>query len=209
METNKKYSLTSNFKIEFWVKLFQIKAYFFFNSVRGVIPVIKNILKLRCVTEKDIKVICTDNDDNQRALDTLKGNWKPEKPLDKDQQGNIVVNNKTITFITKTCFEGVDYYSENPTTYIISDARNKKKHFVKTDIAIDIRQIAGRFRTSNPCLNKKLYSYGLVNMRVVGWQKKSMKLLCWKRLHKLLFNPTLLITTTPQPFNTHHINILY
>ena len=126
------------------------EAYFFFNSVRGVIPVIKNILKLRCVTEKDIKVICTDNDDNQRALDTLKGNWKPEKPLDKDSKGNIVVNNKTITFITKTCFEGVDYYSENPTTYIISDARNKKKHFVKTDIAIDIRQIAGRFRTSNP-----------------------------------------------------------
>ena len=32
----------------------------------------------------------------------------------------------------------------------MSDAKNKKKQFVKIDIAVDIRQIAGRFRTSNP-----------------------------------------------------------
>lgn len=126
------------------------EAYFFFNSVRGILPVIKNLVKLRTVTEKDIKIICADSEDNQRLLNSLGGAWKPERPLEQDSSGNIVVNNKTITFITKTCFEGVDYYSDNPTTYIVSDARNQKKHFVKTDIAIDIRQIAGRFRTSNP-----------------------------------------------------------
>lgn len=126
------------------------EAYFFFNSVRGVLPVIKNLVKLRTVSEKDVKVICADTEDNQKLLKTLGGSWIPEKPLDQDSDGNIVINNKTITFITKTCFEGVDYYSENPVTYIVSDARNQKKHFVKTDIAIDIRQIAGRFRTSNP-----------------------------------------------------------
>lgn len=126
------------------------EAYFFFNSVRGVLPVIKNLVKLRTVSEKDVKVICADTEDNQKLLKTLGGSWIPEKPLDRDSDGNIVINNKTITFITKTCFEGVDYYSENPVTYIVSDARNQKKHFVKTDIAIDIRQIAGRFRTSNP-----------------------------------------------------------
>ena len=132
------------------------EAYFFFNSVKGVIPVIKNILKMRNVTEKDIKIICSDSIDNQKTLDTLKGKWKPERPLEKDSMGNIVKNNKTITFITKTCFEGVDYYSDNPVTYIVSDARNKKKHFVKTDIAIDIRQIAGRFRTSNPMCKQEV-----------------------------------------------------
>lgn len=126
------------------------EAYFFFNSVRGILPVIKNLIKLRTVTDKDIKVICSDNEDNRKHLKTIGDNFVPQKPLDQDESGNVVLNNKTITFITKTCFEGVDYYSDNPVTYIVSDARNKEKHFVKTDIAIDIRQIAGRFRTSNP-----------------------------------------------------------
>ena len=126
------------------------EAYFFFNSVRGVLPAIKNLIRLRTVTEKDIKIICADSEDNAKLLNSLGGVWKPERPLDQDNDGNLVVNNKTITFITKTCFEGVDYYSDNPVTYIVSDARNKEKHFVKTDIAIDIRQIAGRFRTANP-----------------------------------------------------------
>lgn len=132
------------------------EAYFFFNSVKGILPVIKNLIKLRTVTEKDIKVICADGEDNEKLLSTLGGKWKPERPLDQDNKGNIVVNNKTITFITKTCFEGVDYYSDNPVTYIVSDARNKTKHFVKTDIAIDIRQIAGRFRTSNPMCKQEV-----------------------------------------------------
>lgn len=126
------------------------EAYFFFNSVRGILPVIKNLIRLRTVTEKDIKIICADSEDNERLLNSLGGVWKPERPLDQDKDGNLIINNKTITFITKTCFEGVDYYSDNPVTYIVSDARNKEKHFVKTDIAIDIRQIAGRFRTANP-----------------------------------------------------------
>lgn len=126
------------------------EAYFFFNSVRGILPVIKNLIKLRTVTEQDIKIICADSEDNEKLLNSLGGVWRPERPLDQDKDGNLVVNNKTITFITKTCFEGVDYYSDNPVTYIVSDARNKEKHFVKTDIAIDIRQIAGRFRTANP-----------------------------------------------------------
>ena len=125
------------------------EAYFFFNSVRGILPVIKNLVKLRTVTEKDIKIICAEGEDNEKLLKSV-GAWKPERPLEQDKDGNIVLNNKQITFITKTCFEGVDYYSDNPTTYIVSDARNQKKHFVKTDIAIDIRQIAGRFRTANP-----------------------------------------------------------
>lgn len=126
------------------------EAYFFFNTVKGILPVINNLVKLRTVTEKDIKIICSDSEENKKLLRTLGGDWRPEKPLHKDGEGNIVVDNKTITFITKTCFEGVDYYSEHPVTYIVSDARNQKKHFVKTDIAIDIRQIAGRFRTANP-----------------------------------------------------------
>lgn len=126
------------------------EAYFFFNTVKGILPVIHNLIKLRTVTEKDVKVICADSDENKKLLKTLGGDWIPEKPLYKDEDNNIVIDNKTITFITKTCFEGVDYYSDHPVTYIVSDARNQKKHFVKTDIAIDIRQIAGRFRTANP-----------------------------------------------------------
>lgn len=133
------------------------EAYFFFNSIKGVIPTIKNLMKLRKATTKDIKIICADNDENKKLLLSIGKGFVPEKPVyGKGLDGKPILQNRTVTFITKTCFEGVDYYSENPATYIVSDARNKAKHFVKTDIAIDIRQIAGRFRTDNPMCKQEV-----------------------------------------------------
>ena len=127
------------------------EAYFFFNSVKGITPVIKNLMKLRKATSKDIKVICADNEENRKVLSALGKDFIPDIPVyGVDEYGKPIVRNKQITFITKTCFEGVDFYSDYPVTYIVSDARNKHKHFVKTDIAVDIRQIAGRFRTGDP-----------------------------------------------------------
>ena len=127
------------------------EAYFFFNSVKGITPVIKNLMKLRKATSKDIKVICADNDENRKVLSALGKDFIPDIPVyGVDENKQPIVRNKQITFITKTCFEGVDFYSKHPVTYIVSDARNKHKHFVKTDIAVDIRQIAGRFRTGDP-----------------------------------------------------------
>lgn len=127
------------------------EAYFFFNSVKGITPVIKNLMKLRKVTHKDIKIICADNEENIKILSALGKDFKPDIPVyGVNKDNSPILKNKRITFITKTCFEGVDFYSDNPITYIVSDARNKHKHFVKTDIAVDIRQIAGRFRTGNP-----------------------------------------------------------
>lgn len=127
------------------------EAYFFFNSVKGLIPIIKNLMKLRKVNSKDIKVICADTDENCKVLSSLGKKFVPEVPVEGvNKDGSPIVKNKPITFVTKTCFEGVDFYSDNPITYVVSDARNKHKHFVKTDIAVDIRQIAGRFRTGNP-----------------------------------------------------------
>lgn len=127
------------------------EAYFFFNSVKGITPVIKNLMKLRKATSKDIKVICADNDENRKVLSALGKDFSPDIPVyGVDGDNRPIIKNKQITFITKTCFEGVDFYSNHPVTYIVSDARNKHKHFVKTDIAVDIRQIAGRFRTGDP-----------------------------------------------------------
>lgn len=127
------------------------EAYLFFNSVKGIVPVIKNLMKLRKVTHKDIKIICADNDENIKVLNSLGKSFTPDIPVyGVDKDNKPIIKNKRVTFITKTCFEGVDFYSDNPITYIVSDARNKHKHFVKTDIAVDIRQIAGRFRTGNP-----------------------------------------------------------
>ena len=133
------------------------EAYFFFNSIKGFIPAIKNLMKLRKATVKDIKIICANNDENVKLLNSIGKGFVPEKPVyGVDKNGKPIIKNRTITFITKTCFEGVDYYSDNPNTYIVSDARNKHKHFVKTDIAIDIRQIAGRFRTDNPMVKQEV-----------------------------------------------------
>ena len=132
------------------------EAYFFFNSVKGLIPIIKNLMNLRKVNSKDIKVICADTDENYKVLSSLGKKFVPEVPVEGvNKDGSPIVKNKPITFVTKTCFEGVDFYSDNPITYVVSDARNKHKHFVKTDIAVDIRQNDERllFQSLNLCIS--------------------------------------------------------
>lgn len=133
---------------------------FFYNSLKGIIPCIKQLVKARGLTHKDIKIICADNEDNRVFLkEQLGEEWIPERPLykDIDEDGNTYLNprNKPIQFCTKYAFEGLDFLIEDAHTYVISDVRNKKKLHSRIDISTDLQQIAGRCRNQNPLVKRE------------------------------------------------------
>ena len=128
---------------------------FFYNSLKGIIPCIKSLIKARGITYKDVKIICANTDANITYLkEQLGKDWVPEKPLYKevDEQGNAVMNprNKPIQFCTKYAFEGLDFYVEDAHTYVISDVKNRFRHHTRIDISTDLQQVAGRCRNQNP-----------------------------------------------------------
>lgn len=132
---------------------------FFYNSLRGIIPCVKQLIKARGLTHNDIKIICADNDRNRTYLKEQLGvDWKPERPLYKEVvDGNAIMNprNKPIQFCTKYAFEGLDFCVEDAHTYIVSDVKNRSKHHTRIDISTDIQQIAGRCRNQNPLIKRE------------------------------------------------------
>lgn len=133
---------------------------FFYNSLRGIIPCIKNLIKLRGITSKDVKIICADTEDNRNYLkDYLGADWLPEKPLYRvdNEDGSFTLDprNKPIQFCTKYAFEGLDFDVPDAYTYVISDVRNKNRHHTRIDISTDLQQIAGRCRTQNPLTKRE------------------------------------------------------
>lgn len=132
---------------------------FFYNSLRGIIPCVKQLIKARGLSNKDIKIICADNERNRNYLkEQLGAEWKPERPLYKEEvDGEIIMNprNKPIQFCTKYAFEGLDFCVEDAHTYIVSDVKNRSKHHTRIDISTDIQQIAGRCRNQNPLIKRE------------------------------------------------------
>ena len=133
---------------------------FFYNSLRGIVPCVKQLIKARGLSHKDIKIICADNERNRAYLkDNLGKEWIPERPLYKEVDDNGVVTlnprNKPIQFCTKYAFEGLDFCVEDAHTYIISDVKNRSRHHTRIDISTDIQQIAGRCRNQNPLIKRE------------------------------------------------------
>lgn len=128
---------------------------FFYNSLSGIVPCIKNLIKVRGITHRDVKIICANTEANKAYLkEQLGKDWLPEKPLYKeyDSEGNVFMNprNKPIQFCTKYAFEGLDFSVEDAFTYVISDVKNKHRHHTRIDISTDLQQVAGRCRNQNP-----------------------------------------------------------
>ena len=122
-------------------------AYLFYNSVKAIIKSIKTLKKLHPkLSPQDVKIICADNENNRGLIAKFLGqSWNISKPVEKDEDGEIITSTSTITFLTATAFEGVDIYDEHGVTYIISDGR---KVHTKLDITTQVSQIVGRIRNS-------------------------------------------------------------
>lgn len=147
-------SIVSNICLEHLRQEKQGNAYLFYNSVKAIIKSIKTLKKLYPeLSPDDVKIICAETDSNRNLIEKFLGQrWSISKPVEKDEDGDIISNPKTITFLTATAFEGVDIYDDKGVTYIISDGR---KVHTKLDITTQVSQIVGRIR--NSIYNDKIY----------------------------------------------------
>lgn len=110
-----------------------VEEYFFFvNSVTAIYSIIKQT----GLKNKDVNIICAENEKNRTKLDDFEVGKIPLK----------TEHNKTFTFCTKTAFFGVDIFSKAGLIVIVSDGRYRS---TMLDMSTDIRQIAGRIRNED------------------------------------------------------------
>ena len=147
-------SIVSNICLDHLKGIKEGNAYLFYNSVKAIIKTIKTLKKVYPnLSPDDVKIICANTNKNQEALQQYLGaGWSISKPVERDEDGELLLSTKTINFLTATAFEGIDVYDTEGVTYIISDGR---KVHTKLDITTQVSQIVGRIRNSR--YNNKIY----------------------------------------------------
>lgn len=151
-------------------------AYFFVNSVKIIASVIKKIGADKYIDQ--IRVICGDTDINKKCIsDAVKGAYdgyigRTEKEIqDIDEKilaeikkieefkrlpiAEINSEPKKINFITKTGFQGADFFDKDAAQYIISE---RSKPYMMSDIATQYIQILGRIRDAKSMNVTHLFS---------------------------------------------------
>lgn len=115
--------------------VYSYEACIFLNEVKSI----RNIIKQNKLKPEEVTILCSES----KASDLPKGYTIGGLCTDKNNP-----KNKTFTFCTKASFEGVDFYSDNASTYIFINAGRECQTL---DIMLDIPQILGRQRLdSNP-----------------------------------------------------------
>lgn len=105
----------------------------FLNSVTNIVNIVKNT-KLK---PEQVNIIVANNEDNDEIIKKLgKGFGNGTIPLKGEPH-------KLITLCTSTAYMGVDFYSTNASTFVISDCNRPN---TSVDIATELCQIAGRQR---------------------------------------------------------------
>lgn len=106
------------------------EACIFLNEVKSI----KNIIMKNNLRPEEVTILCSES----KASNLPKGFAVGGLCTDKNKPLN-----KPFTFCTKASFEGVDFYSDNASTYIFINAG---KECQTLDIMLDIPQILGRQR---------------------------------------------------------------
>lgn len=152
-------------------------AYFFVNSVDFICSVIKKIGLSKYGSQ--IRIICGDNEYNKTAIRKSVGQSYNgyigrtakeiesinEKVLEEiknnlDSLKDMPISSvnsepKKINFITKTGFQGADFFDEDAAQYIIS---NNSKPYTLSDISTQYIQILGRIRNAKSMNITHLFS---------------------------------------------------
>lgn len=111
----------------------------FLNSVKGICKILKKYIREnQFINSNDVSVICANNKENEMRLNQIDRNLHVTAKIPQ-----VGEQHPTFTFVTRTCFDGCDFYSPSATTYIIANYNIKS---LQLDIATDIPQIIGRQR---------------------------------------------------------------
>lgn len=118
---------------------YSYEAVIFLNSILDIKRILrKYVTKLALIQPGDVTIICADTKENRATLKKTNPGLTIAKSIPKETDPHT-----TWTFVTRTAFEGVDFYSQTASTYIIA---NYKVESLSLDIASDIPQIIGRQR---------------------------------------------------------------
>lgn len=121
------------------------EAVFYINNVDSIIRIINT-----CgLTRKNTRVICSTQQRDRLEDIGFDIDFAPGKKTYKTA-------NKTYTFVTRSSFEGADFYSDCSSTYVFA---NPKKECLCLDISIDLQQIAGRCRTKTNPFHADIWYY--------------------------------------------------
>ena len=123
---------------------FSYEAVIFLNSVRDICTILgKYIRKERLINPADVTIVCRECTENTAKVQKVDRALSVAKSIPKRGQ-----HHTTWTFVTRTAFEGVDFYNPTASTYVIT---NYNVNSLCIDIASDIPQITGRQRVlDNP-----------------------------------------------------------
>ena len=136
------------------------EAVIFLNSVKDIASILnKYIAKQRLIDVADVTIICADNKENQAVLHKIDKGLNIIKSIPKYGDPHT-----RWTFVTRTAFEGVDFYSPCASTYVIA---NYYIPSLSLDIASDIPQIIGRQRRKDNLFRDTIHIYYVNNIDVV------------------------------------------
>jgi hypothetical protein len=116
----------------------------YLNSVTNIV----NLIKDTKLTSDEVNIIVANNEDNDKLIKCLGKQYHNGKiPLKGEKH-------KMFTMCTSTAYFGVDMYSDNALTFVISDCNNIN---TSVDIATELQQIAGRQRLESNPFRKLIY----------------------------------------------------
>ena len=127
--------------------MYSYEGVIFLNNVKEICHILaKYITKKQLINPDDVTIICADNKENLKELHKVHKKLNITRTIPKMGDPHT-----TWTFVTRTAFEGVDFYSPSASTYVIA---NYNVSSLSLDIASDIPQIVGRQRRKdNPFRN--------------------------------------------------------
>lgn len=123
------------------------EAVIYVNSVKTIV----NAIKTAKLAPEEVNIIVANNERNDRMIAKIGKDFERGTIPNKGEQ------HKMFTFCTSTAFDGVDMYSDNAATFVIS---NYHLDNLLMDIRTDLAQIAGRQRLySNPLRDTVVFFY--------------------------------------------------
>lgn len=141
---------------------YSYEAVIFINSVGDIRKILnKYAVKGKLIDLADVSVICArtkENIEELRRKVSKEVNVLESIPKRGDRHS-------TWTFVTRTAFEGVDFYSECASSYVIANYNVKS---LCIDIASDIPQIVGRQRVKTNPFRSILHIFFINNERVLS-----------------------------------------
>ena len=164
--------------------LYSYEGVIFLNSVTEICHILgKYITKKKLIKPDDVTVICADNKKHLDELHNVHKKLNITRTIPKMGDPHT-----TWTFVTRTAFEGVDFYSPSASTYVIA---NYNVSSLSLDIASDIPQIIGRQRRKdNPFRNtlhlfykdnkQQLYNNEFVASQNLKMQKSQSYIEIWQ-----------------------------